>query len=70
MQPRTQKVVFFLAYQSLSGKHQGHVTSEFTLTETQVNNSDTYEEIIASISRKIRDDFGFGIFITAFNRLN
>lgn len=70
MQPKTQKVVFFLAYQSTNGQTQGHVTAEYTLTENQINDSNTYEEIIANISQKIRDEFGFGIFVTAFNKIN
>lgn len=70
MQPKTQKVVFFLAYQSTNGRSQGHVTVAVTLTENQINDSNTYEKIIANISQKIRDDFGFGVFVTAFNRIN
>ncbi len=70
MQPRTQKVVFFIAYKSLNEAQQGHVTGEYTLTENQINSSDTYEEIIKNVSDKIRNELGFGIFVTSFNKLN
>jgi hypothetical protein len=62
--------VFFIAWISLDGSQQGHVTYSAFIPKELVDTNDPYEEIISHVTGAVEEKIGRRVVATAFNRIN